>query len=69
MKKSYLIKSGLVLLLALSVSSYFYLCSQSIDSQQAESTLELVQTSANQLNNAGESFHKVASLFQRLLAH
>jgi hypothetical protein len=53
----------------LSVSSYFYLCSQSIDSQQAESTLELVQTSANQLNNAGESFHKVASLFQRLLAH
>ena len=68
MKKSHFIKLGLALLVTLSVGSYLYLCSLSIDPQATATTLELAQTSADHLSNASERFHQVAAFLQRILA-
>lgn len=69
MKKSTLFTFGFVLLLIASLSSYLYLYSQSVTADSGQNTLELVQTSANQFNQAGEVLHKSMSFLQRLLAH
>lgn len=69
MKRINLLTIGIVVVVALSVSSYFYLQSQSLHHETTNSALELMQTSAKQINTASDGMHKIATTLQRLLAH